>query len=281
MPCAPKRLGAHCVARRIGIGHHLEPRRLVGPFQQGFQLGAELGFHGGDLAGEHMARSAVDGDGVALVQQGSADTRNALAHIDDDCLATRHAGFAHAARHHRRMGRLAATAGENTGGGKKAMDVLGLGLLAHQDHAFALAAADFRRIGVENDTARRCPRGSRQALRQRRHAVARRQRRHQQLFQRRGMNARQRLFPGNQVSARHFDRGAHHGLCIHFAITGLQAVETAALDGEFEILHLVVMALRVCRAARPAGGTARASPAQARRSASACGYRPPRPRPAH
>ena len=67
--------------------------------------------------------------------------------------------------------------------------------------------------------------------------------RHQQLFQHRGIDAQQGLFLGDQAFLEHLHRGAHHALGIHLAVAGLQAVKRAALDGELEVLHFLVMRL--------------------------------------
>ena len=72
----------------------------------------------------------------------------------------------------------------------------------------------------------------------------RRQLRHQQLLEHRGLDAQQRALLGDQPLVEHFHRGAHHGAGVHFAVAGLQAVEPALLDGELEILHFVVMRLQ-------------------------------------
>ncbi len=53
--------------------------------------------------------------------------------VDTDAAGARHAGLAHAARHHRGMRGHAAAGGENAFGGMHAVDVLGARLDAHQD----------------------------------------------------------------------------------------------------------------------------------------------------
>ena len=57
------------------------------------------------------------------------------------------------------------------------------------------------------------------------------------------IDAQHGLLPVDQPFTRHFHRAAHHGSCIHLAVTGLQTIQRAALDGELEILDFPVVTL--------------------------------------
>jgi hypothetical protein len=217
--------GAGGVLRRVGVGHHLQAGDLVGPLQQDGHFLRDLGLHRRHLAGVDVAGAAVDGDDVALVQRRLADHRAARDDVDDDGLAAGDAGLAHAARHHRRVRGLAAAAGQDALRLEEAVDVLGLGLLAHQDDALAGAAARFRRVGVEDDLAGGGAGRGRQALRQRLAAEAGRELRHQQLLQHGRVDAGDGALLADQALAEHLDRGAHHGAGVHLAVARLQAVE--------------------------------------------------------
>ncbi len=234
---------ARRVLRRIGVGHHLEAADLVGPLEQRLHVLAEFGLHGRHLASIDVAVAAVDGDDVALVQRGVADGGAALDVVDVDRLAAGHAGLAHAARDHRRVRGLAAARGQDALRLEEAVDVLGLGLLAHQDDHFAVAAARFGAVGVEDDLAGSGARRSRKTNGQRLALEAGRQLRHQQLFEHGRIDAQQRLLLADQAFLEHLDRGAHHRRGVHLAVARLQAVERAALDGEFEVLHFLVVRL--------------------------------------
>ena len=63
------------ILRRVGIGHDLEARDLVGPLEQRFHVLAEFGLHGRHFAGIDIAVAAVNGHHVAFVQGGVADRR--------------------------------------------------------------------------------------------------------------------------------------------------------------------------------------------------------------
>ena len=124
---------------------------------------------------------------------------------------------------------------------EEAVDVLGLGFLAHQDDLFAAAAARFSGVGVEDNVAGGGAGRGRQALGQRVALEVGRELRHQQLLQHRRVDTQQRLFLGDQALVAHFDRAAHHAARVHLAVARLQAVEDALLDGEFEILHFAIV----------------------------------------
>ena len=148
---APNFARAGRVLRRVGVGHHLQPRHAVRPREQGDHFAGERRLHRRHFAGVDMAGAPVDGDDVALVERGLADDRIARLVVDDDLLATGNTGFAHAARHHRGVGCLAAAARQDSLRLEEAVDVFRLGFLAHQYDFFAGAAACLGGVGVEND----------------------------------------------------------------------------------------------------------------------------------
>ena len=227
--------------RRVGIGHDLQHRYLIRPFQQGIQFRGELRFDRRDLSQVDVAGAAVDGDDVTLVQYLVTDLRLAIANIDRDAFRAGHAGLAHAAGDDRGMRGLAAAAGEDALGGEKAVNVFGLGFLAHQDDLLAGTAQQFRTVGVKgHGTGGTAWRGG-QALCHRVDTVGRVEHGVQQLFQFLGIDAQQRLVTGYQAFCDHFHRGAHPRRGVHLAVAGLQAVERAFLDGVFKVLYFAVM----------------------------------------
>ena len=129
-----RRLG---VARRVGVGAHLELAGRVGPAHQGRELARQLRLDHGDGAVQHLAGRAVDGDDVALLQLGAGDRHGAAAVIDADRAGAGHARLAHAARHHGGVRGHAAAGRQDAFGGVHAVDVLRRGLDAHEDHLSA------------------------------------------------------------------------------------------------------------------------------------------------
>ena len=67
---------------------------------------------------------------------------------------------------------------------------------------------------------------------------------HQQLLEEHRGNAHQRALLRDQPVLEHLHRRDHHGARVHLAVARLQAVEPALFDGEFEILHFLVMRLQ-------------------------------------
>ena len=126
------------------------------------------------------------------------------------------------------------------------MDVLGLGLLAYQDDLQPLPLAQMLgAVGIEHRNAGSRARRGRQPLSDRLGLDVGVQTREQHLFQRLGRDAQQRLFLADQPLALHLDRGAHHGDRVHLAVAGLETVELTLLDGELEVLDLVIVAFEL------------------------------------
>ena len=142
--------GAVRIHRRIGIGHHRKPGGFVRPTQQDVQLGGEISLHRGHPAQVDLATGTVYGDEIALADDRIAHQGFAQQNIYLNALGARHAGLAHAPGHHGGMGGFSAPAGEYAPGGEKAVDVLGLGLLAQQNHIPALAAFRLGPVGIED-----------------------------------------------------------------------------------------------------------------------------------
>jgi len=78
-----------------------------------------------------MASAAVYGDDVAFLQGGLADLGATQHIVDDDLFAARNTGFAHAARHYCGVRGFTAATGQDALRLEEAVNVLGLGFLAH------------------------------------------------------------------------------------------------------------------------------------------------------
>jgi len=227
--------------RRIAVGHDLEAGFFIGPTEQGVQFIGEFRRQGRDFAQVNMAVGAIDGDDVPLAQGEVADLGETGAAVDRDSLGARHAGLAHAARDDGRVRGLAAAAGQNALGGKETMNVLGFGLLTHQDDLFTRAAQHFGLVGVKHAAAAGGAGRGGQTLRQGNLIVVRVQTRVQQLLEIGGVDPEQSLILADEPLGVHLDRGTHHRRGVHFAVAGLQAVENALLDRVFVVLDFPVM----------------------------------------
>ena len=164
----PDPLGAElecgaCIRRRIRIGAHAELAHLVGPRHQRAELAGHFRLDHLDLAEQHLAGRAIDGDDVAALQGVAGDRQGSGIVIDADRTRARDAGLAHAARHHRRMRGHAAACGEDAFRGMHAVNVFRTGLDPHQNDLAALLLERFGILRGEHDLARRSARRRRQA----------------------------------------------------------------------------------------------------------------------
>ena len=112
---------------------------------------------------------------------------------DDHLAGAADAGLAHAARDHGGVAGHAAARGQDALGGVHAVDVLGRGLDPHQDHGLAGGRHLLGMVGAEHDLAGRRARRGRQALGDDLALGLGVERRVQQLVERGGIDAQDRL----------------------------------------------------------------------------------------
>ena len=237
----PEPHGDAGVVGRVGIGANLELAHLVGPAHQGGEFARQRRLLHGDLAGQHLAGRAVDGDDLALLERYAAGAQRVGGIIDADRAGAGDAGLAHAARHHRGMGCHAAAGGENAFRGMHAVDVFGAGLDPHQDDLAPLRLQQLGFVGGEHDLAGGRARRGRQAGGDHLARGAGIDGRMQELVERAGVDPRHRLRPRDQSLVGEFDRDAQRRLGGALAGAGLQHPQLALLHREFEVLHVAVM----------------------------------------
>ena len=155
--------GGARIRGRIGVGAHFELARRIGPLHQRAELAGQFRLAHRHLAGKHLPGRAVDGERVALFHRDTAGGHGLRAIIDAQRAGAGDAGLAHATRHHRGMRGHAAAGGEDSFRGVHAVDVLGRGLDADQDHLMPLAFEQLRVLGREHDLAAGGARRRRQA----------------------------------------------------------------------------------------------------------------------
>ena len=154
------------------------------------------------------------------------------------------AGLAHAARDDRRVAGHAAARRQDAFGRMHAVDVLGARLDAHEDDLAALPLRFLSLVGGKDDLAGRRPRGGRQAGADDPALGARVDGRVQQLVERGRVDAAHRLLAGDKPLAHHLDGDPQRRLRGALAGARLQHPQAAALDGEFEVLHVAVVPLQ-------------------------------------
>ena len=72
MPSAPNERATRASAARLGVGAHLHAPDRVGPAHEGGEIAGHLRLHHRRRALHHLARAAVDGEDVALLQRHAA-----------------------------------------------------------------------------------------------------------------------------------------------------------------------------------------------------------------
>ncbi len=145
-------------------------------------------------------------------ESGAAHLELALLVVHANRVAADHRRQAQAARHHRRVAARAATTGQDALGHQHAVDVVGAGLLAHQNNALASFAGGLGAVGVEDRFAdRRAWRGvdaagPARASRLRPALCASVEARQQELHHLSGLDALDRLLLADQPLADHVHR---------------------------------------------------------------------------
>ncbi len=99
---------------------------------------------------------AVERDPVALRDRRTVHAERVLLGVDRDVLASDHRALAHATRDHCGVTRHATASGKHGARGDNAVEVLGRGLLANEDHGVAFRVAPLGVVGIEHRLAARC-----------------------------------------------------------------------------------------------------------------------------
>lgn len=160
------------IVRRIGVRAHLEPstgigppeelgeaaidRRLIGLPRPGIHL-HHLARHRREVADEDLARAAVEGDPVALVDLGLADEEALVAQVELDRRAADDGALPHPARHDGGVARHPAAGGEDRFGGDHPMEILRRGLVTDEDDGVPMGRARLRGVGIEDGDPARGP----------------------------------------------------------------------------------------------------------------------------
>jgi len=228
----------------VGIGAHAHRPHLVGPGDDPLEVLVDARRDQLEGLAEDLTGRAVQGDDIALVEDVIADGQLLAFDVDLDRGRTGHTRLAEAAGDNRRVAGHAAVGGQHTLGHQHAMDVVRSGLVANQDDSLALLALLGRGIGIEDEPTDGGTRRGGQALGDRLGGVRRIDRRVQQLIELSGLDAPQRLGLVDDALVHQVGGDLQRSGSGALAVAGLQHVQLAVLDGELEILHVLVMAFK-------------------------------------
>ncbi len=236
------------IAGDVGIGADLHRAVRVGPVHEFFKLGiVRRGVERVQLALDHASGRAVERDPVAGPEGLAFDAHLARFFIDVDVAGARYAAFAHAARDDGGVAGHATARSENALGDFHAVDVFRRGFGAHQNHGNISIKSRFFHgfVGGKNDLSNGRARRRGQALRQHLDfASLFIEARHEEVIQLIRIDAENRFFLGDQPFVHHLQRHANRGQSRALTVARLQHVEFAILNGELEILHVLVMLLQ-------------------------------------
>ena len=231
------------VQRGLRIGPDLQAPEAVGPSHEGGEVAGQLGLDHLDRAGQHIPAAAIHRDDLARPDAPAANMEDTGLLVDPDIPGARDAGPPHAAGDHGGVAGHAAARRDNAAGRMHAVDVLGAGLLADEDHRLAGAAPALGLVGVEDDHARGRPRRGRQAGREEVAGAGGVDGGVQELVEAGRIDPHDRFLPADQALGGHVDRHLQGGLGGALPVAGLQHVEPALLDRELHVLHVAVVPL--------------------------------------
>ncbi len=227
----------------VGVGPDAQGSEVVGPAHEGVEVFVELGLDGVDPAEKDTPGVAIDGDPVVAGNGAGRRLEQPLPVIDLHLVAAHHAALAHAPCHHGSVRGHAAAGGDDGLCGHHAVEVVGIGLVAHQDDRLALAGQACGPVGVEGDPARGGAGRSRQADGQDGWCGRRIDDGMQQLLHVIGRDAQEGFLLADQLLAHHVHGDAYGGPTGSLAGSCLQHPEVALLHRELDVLHVAVMGL--------------------------------------
>ena len=232
----------------VGVGAHLHVGVLRRPLHDLGEVARDLLGDGRlDGADHDLAGRAVDREHVVAAERAALHVELAGLLVDRELARADDAALAPADGDDGRVARLAAGRGEDADGAVHAGDVLGARLLADEEHLLALVRA---LDGLGRGERERAGGGSGRRADAAGDAlgaglVLRREERQQELRQVARGDALDRGLLVDQLLLDHLDGDADGGLRGALAGAGLQHEELAVLDGELDVLHVLVVLLEL------------------------------------
>ena len=239
---APRVLGA------VGVRADLHVRVLLRPIHHLRELARDLlGHRRLDGADHDLARRAVDRQHIVAAEGAALHMELAGLVIDRELARADDAALAPTDRDDGRVAGLAAGRGEDADRAVHAGDILWARFLADEQHLLALVGALDGLCRGERELAGRSAGRRADAARDGLGAllVIRREERQQELREVTGGNALDRGLLVDQLLLHHLNRDADGGLRGALASAGLQHEELSVLDGELDVLHVLVVLLEL------------------------------------
>ena len=233
------------VARGIRVRPDLELAVLVRPAHETAEVAGDGSRGGRNGLGIDVAGGAVDGNVVAFLDGQAGERELLVGIVDNDVAAAGDAAGAHAAGHNGRVGGHAAANGQDALCNSHALDVLRRGLETDENDLLAVFMPGLRVLSGEHDLAAGSAGGGSQALADDLgllHGLGI-ELRVQQSVELLRLHAQHSLFLVDHALVHEVDGDLQSSGGGALAVTGLQHVELAVLDGELHVLHVLVVLL--------------------------------------
>ena len=232
----------------IGVGKDLQTANAVSPAHKAAKIAGNGRIGGGDGLAVNAAGGTIDGKPVALVVGLAAQGELLVVIVYIDLAAAGNTAGAHAAGYYGGVAGHTAAHGQDALRNHHALDILGGGLQTDQDDLLHLAAL-YGVLGIlsgEYHLAAGSAGGSRQALADDLGLLQRLSVKlgMQQAVQLLGLYAQHCLFLGDHALIHQVNGDLQGGGSGALAVTGLQHIQLAVLNGELHILHIAVMLLQ-------------------------------------
>ena len=232
------------IMRIVCIGAYGKLLVLVRHFHYASEIAAVgVGGNGGDKSIVDAAGGTVKAQHVALVIGLASKGELLVLFVHLYFAAAGYAAGTHAARNDGRVGGLSAANGQNTLGILHALNVLGAGLKANEYYLLAHLALLHRILGGEHDLARGSSGAGGYGFANglcglQRGGVKLRMQQHVQGL---GVYLHQRFFFAYHAFVNQVAGNLYGGGSGTLAVTGLQHVKLAVLNGELHVLHVMIM----------------------------------------
>ncbi len=236
----------HGIARRVGVGVHVHLAVFLGQIHHCGIVASQVGIDGGNGAIIHLAGAAVDRNPSAFLIGLTVHLDGASLVVNLDGSGTRHTALAHTTSNDGCVRCHATTGGQDTLSHAHAAQVLGRGLDAHHDYFLLALGPLLGIVGKEHDLAGSGTRAGRKTLGHDvslldgglvKHGV-------QQLIEFARLHALDHGLLVNHTLAQQVHGNLDHSGTSALAIAGLEQPQLAVLDGELQVLHIVIVVLQ-------------------------------------